>query len=381
MTTVKFQTPQKALLFSLVVLFFLALAVVMMFWQGERAVAYFWQDKALEKNLDLDTRLDYMLKAANLERRDDGFWRNLSQLFLAKAVEIGQQRPSSDQQKNRQALKRLRQMSQNAIAAARNGKDLDPQNAANWVNLGDVYRGLIPFGQGAADQAISAYNKALDLDPQNPSLHLQKARAKFAQAQRASTQVRALLSNKNQLSGKKRQAQVKQLNKQINKILTEAEEFAKKATELKPNYASAHLFLTNVYDAQGKTDQAIKRLSNVVILNPRNAGLYFQLGLLYYKKDDLDRAQASFEQAIAISKDYANARYFLGLVYSRQNKKDKAIKQFEKIAETNPDNKEVKTIIANLKAGKPPLEGIAPPASKPAKREQAPVGDRGTLQK
>ncbi len=61
-----------------------------------------------------------------------------------------------------------------------------------------------------------------------------------------------------------------------------------------------------------------------------------------------------------MNENYSNARYFLGLIYDKEGKENKAIEQFGKIEELNPDNEEVKKILANLKAGKPALEGITP---------------------
>jgi len=87
-----------------------------------------------------------------------------------------------------------------------------------------------------------------------------------------------------------------------------------------------------------------------VILNPQDAGLWFGLGLLHFKNNDTTKAEASFVQAIKLKEDYSNARYFLGLIYSSQGKNTEAISQFERVAELNPDNKEVKTTLEKLKS-------------------------------
>ncbi|MEK7090196.1 MAG: hypothetical protein AAB930_01275, partial [Patescibacteria group bacterium] len=68
---------------------------------------------------------------------------------------------------------------------------------------------------------------------------------------------------------------------------------------------------------------------------------------------------------------YSNARYFLGLIYDRKGDKPRALGEFGKIAELNPGNNEVKRIIGNLNAGRPALEGIAPPP--PEERTGPPV--------
>lgn len=372
MKKVKFDTPQKALLLSLVFLFFFAASVMLIFWGGQRATAAYWRSEAMGGDVELDKRAEYMYKAARIEGNDDDTWRQLSQVLLAQVAEIATQEPSENEQENQQELERLGQISQNAIFAARNAKDIDGEDPQNWRNLGDVFLNLIPYAQGSADQAVSAYDKALKLDPNNPSLHLRKAQAKNAQAQRLARQISQLenQAQQNRQVAQQAQEQIESLNEEIEKLLKEAEKFGKKAIEVKANYSSAHMFLSNIYDAQGKMDEAISSLSNVVLMNPQNAGLYFQLGLLHYKKDALAEAEGSFRQALSINSEYANARYFLGLTLARRDKNEEAISQFEKVAENNPENEEVEQIISNLKEDKKPLAGID---SQPSEREQAPV--------
>ena len=71
------------------------------------------------------------------------------------------------------------------------------------------------------------------------------------------------------------------------------------------------------------------------------------------------------------------------LIYDKKNDRQKALEQFERVAELNPDNEDVKKIVANLKAGKKALDGLEetgsaqgaqggqnPPA---VQREQEPV--------
>ncbi|PIR71468.1 MAG: hypothetical protein COU43_02535, partial [Candidatus Nealsonbacteria bacterium CG10_big_fil_rev_8_21_14_0_10_37_25] len=65
-------------------------------------------------------------------------------------------------------------------------------------------------------------------------------------------------------------------------------------------------------------------------------------------------------RAILLDPNYSNARYFLGLIYDREENKKEAILQFERIEQFNPENQEVKKILANLRAERPALEGIVP---------------------
>lgn len=113
-----------------------------------------------------------------------------------------------------------------------------------------------------------------------------------------------------------------------------------------------------VYQAQGKTAEAIEELERTRTLAPFDVGLAFQLGLVYYQNKDYGNAQARFEGAVGIDPNYANALYFLGLTYDKQGEKAQAIVSFERVAVLNPGNEEIQKILENLRTGKGALEGI-----------------------
>jgi hypothetical protein len=71
----------------------------------------------------------------------------------------------------------------------------------------------------------------------------------------------------------------------------------------------------------------------------------------------------------------------LGLIYDRKGDGPRAIQQFEEIEKFNPDNQEIKRILQNLRAGKPALEGIVPPAEPPERRKETPVKEEQQSQR
>ncbi|MFH1392815.1 MAG: tetratricopeptide repeat protein, partial [Patescibacteria group bacterium] len=160
-------------------------------------------------------------------------------------------------------------------------------------------------------------------------------------------------------------------------------------------YAPARFLLVQVYDQQGKLTDAVKRAEELVSLNVNDVGALFQLGFLYYKNNQFEQAKPAFERAIELSPNYSNARYFLGLIYDKNAQmsdsssakatedRNKAIEEFRKIAELNPDNAEIKQIVANLTAKKPALFGVTPPAPAPQNRAEAPIseGTKAPVQK
>jgi tetratricopeptide (TPR) repeat protein len=77
--------------------------------------------------------------------------------------------PSSLTEQDRQTIS---QAIQAAIAEAKAAATLNPQKAGNWENLAIIYRNIINVAQGADTWTISAYQRAIVLDPQNPVYRL-----------------------------------------------------------------------------------------------------------------------------------------------------------------------------------------------------------------
>lgn len=61
---------------------------------------------------------------------------------------------------------------QAAISEAKAAVSLNPQRATNWENLATIYRNIINLANGADTWTISAYERAIQADPQNPNYRL-----------------------------------------------------------------------------------------------------------------------------------------------------------------------------------------------------------------
>jgi tetratricopeptide (TPR) repeat protein len=220
---------------------------------------------------------------------------------------------------------------------------LNPSDPANWSVKGYVSLNLIPLYIGFDEEAIKAYEEAIKLEPTNPYYPTQEGIV--------------LVTSASQLKEDQKEDREKKL--------TDAEAKFKRAIELKSDYASAMYQLAGIYQAQGKTDEAISELKKAEIAAPFDIGLSFQLGLVYYGIGEYNDAQFEFEKAININPQYSNALYSLGLTYNKLNERDKAIEMMEKVLSLNSDNEEVKKVLNNLKNGRDALDGITPNASAP----------------
>ncbi|MBI2635251.1 MAG: hypothetical protein HYW79_01775 [Parcubacteria group bacterium] len=349
-----FTSPPKIFLFSLLIVGLMVGTVAGIYFEVNRYVAEIYFSKAVAASSAGNNA-----KTISDISRAIEFWPYDEKLFqsLAQATffELNSLLPRKDISQD-ELRGRFQNITSGAINAAKKAGELNSQNPFNPMLLGSIYENLIPYVSDASGFALSSYGTAVALDPKNPSNYLALARVEIAQDD---------------------------LPKAVFNL--------EKSISLKNDYAPARFLLVQIFDRQGKLPEAIKRAEELVILNNTDVGALFQLGFLYYKNSQFNESQQVFERTVQLSPNYSNARYFLGLIYDRESQmykpssaeatesRNKAIEEFRKIAELNPDNTEVKQIIANLTAKKAALFGIAPPP--PQQRTEAPVSEKAPLQK
>jgi len=326
----------RNLLINAIFIFSLFFSFSLIFLQGGKYLAEVNYLKGIKFSQagNLDLAISYLQKAINLNPSLDLYWRDLSQLFLAKANLISQDQKLTNEEK--------RNLVNSAIfegaRAINRAVAIFPQNVANWNVRGFFYQNLIGIEE-AAQEALKSYQMSIQLEPNSPYPYTEKGRVYILIAQD--------FAKKND-----QKSQQENLNFAISIL--------KKALELKSDYAPAHYLLAVAYDQLGEADLAISKLEEAKKFAPQDFGLAFQLGILYWRKNEIEKAKAEFERAINLNPDYSNAHYMLGLVLEKMGEKERAISEFEKVAKLNPENEEVKKILENLKKGLPPLEGIVP---------------------
>ncbi len=230
-----------------------------------------------------------------------------------------------------------------ALAHARQAVAQNPSNYENFMTLGRVYEAVTPLNiEGAYESAKAAYEQALAQNPRSPAILLTLARLEVAKKDNA-----------------------------------RARENIARALREKGNYTEAIFLLAQIEAAEGNIKAAISSVEAASIISPGDPSIFFQLGLLRFNDKDYRGAVGAFERSVALSPTYANAKYFLGLSYDKLSRPADAIAQFSDLQKTNPDNAEIKLILSNLKAGRPPFSNVAPPLDdKPEKRAKLPVKEK-----
>ncbi len=98
------------------------------------------------------------------------FRTNFSQTNLLIANNIASK--AKDNKLSEQNRQTITQAIQAAISEAKAAVSLNSQKASNWENLAVIYRNVINVAQGADLWTISAYQRAIVTDPQNPNYRL-----------------------------------------------------------------------------------------------------------------------------------------------------------------------------------------------------------------
>ncbi len=315
----------------------LILALVGFYFMSLNYIADVKYAKALGQT-ETQEALNYTVEAINWKGNDDRFYRLASQLVLSLlSKELNAKAVPDDTQKNN----RIQNYLSSVVALAQRATLIAPNEANNWVNLGNVYQNLTQLVDGVDALAETAYLKASELRPGDPAFHNRIGSMYLVKAD--------LLRQLGTQGG----ANAQEFNQQSGAALLKAEDAFKKAIEMSSNFGLAIYNLGSVYERQGKLNEAIKQLETIAPFNGNQPGLAFELGLLYYRANRKNDALAQLQRAVVLSPDYANARWYLALIYEERKKLDQAIEQLERILgiEVNKDNEIIIKKLEGLRAG------------------------------
>ncbi len=169
---------------------------------------------------------DTLLRAITTNPYRDTYRLAYSQTNFLLANSIASNQNLKDEDRNT-----VTQLIQRAIQEAKNAVALNPNKVANAENLGNIYRNLLNFAQGADSWTIAAYQQAIVLDPLNPSLRITLGSVYYT---------------------------LKNYDDAIRILQT--------ATDLKPDFANAHYNLSLAYSQKGDYPKAVTEMQTVTQL-------------------------------------------------------------------------------------------------------------------
>lgn len=315
--------------YAAVILFILiaSLSVVGGYLVVKKYVSVFTYHKGLydlAKTGDLAMATTVLERAQNLDHQDLYYQKN-SELYILRINELLQKTGLAEEE----VLANFKTLFDLAVSNAQKATEIGPENYVNWLALGKVYASVVPLNiEGAYEEAVKAFNKALELSPDNPVI---------------------LLNNLARLELVYGQPNV-------------AREYISRTLAIRPNYSPAILTLAEMESNDGQLDLAIRTMEDFYATYPEstNVDFLYQLGYLKYKNGNHSQAINTLEKVLELVPVHANARYFLGLSHDALGQTDLALENFKQIQATNPESADVAVIINNLESGRRALSGQLP---------------------
>ncbi len=108
------------------------------------------------------------------------------------------------------------------------------------------------------------------------------------------------------------------------------EEAYRRAIELNPSDADAHVEYALFLRGAGRMDEARREIESALVLDPLSPHVHLVAGWVSISADRLDDARSHLERALQLEPQFPSAMYFLGRVDERRNRFDSAIQWFEK---------------------------------------------------
>jgi tetratricopeptide (TPR) repeat protein len=219
-----------------------------------------------------------------------------------------------------------------------------PGSARAHYNLGAALAGV----PGHLPEAISEYEKALQIQPDYPGAHnnlgcilanipgrLPEAIGHFEAALRLAPGYGMARNNLGIFLYK-------------DGRISEAIAQFKEAVRIDPDDAGAHYNLGLALGKMGRMREAIFQLKEVVRINPDDAEAHSNLGIALDRAGQMPEALAQFEEAVRVGPDNAGAHKNLGIALGKVGRIPEAIAQCQEVLRINPDSADARAFLEKL---------------------------------
>ncbi|MDP2736692.1 MAG: tetratricopeptide repeat protein [bacterium] len=247
-----------------------------------------------------------LLAAVKLNPYRANYNINLAKFYLNRArLETAKAEDEKDNNFIQSNISKSIEAGKLAVAAA-------PNSVQAHETLAMVYRDVRPLTIGSETWSVQFFNSALALEPTNPILAAELAKAYL---------------NNNQTA--------------------KAEEYFIKALELKADYYEAKFGLAKAY-LKNKKDNLALNLLNELAVEVYDQEIFYELGRFYYNHGEIDKAIDRFKLVLSLSPRHSNSLYSLAVAYEAKGDTVEALKYYEKVLELNQGNQEVEKKIKDL---------------------------------
>ncbi len=219
-----------------------------------------------------------------------------------------------------------------AVSSYQRALDLNPSHAGAQLQIGRVLR-----QNGRHHEAAEHLRAALTIDPRNHDAllelgrclaarcHIDEAIDCFRQALRLEPNSTAALEAMGNVYLE-------------DHCYDDAETSFAMAVALEPRRAESHFQLARALDAQGRTAEAATSLEQAVALDPRAGGPLLRLALVRRAQGKLDAAAGLLRRAAAATPNDAGVFNSLGVVHRERGQSSDALQAFDRALQLSPDH-------------------------------------------
>lgn len=177
---------------------------------------------------------NYARSALEAAPKVDRYHSLFAEINLAVANALSRNNEGESQEKesvSEETRAKIAQLVQQAVEEGKATVNLNRFRSDNWAVLARIYRNIIPFAQGADQFSIATYNQAIALNPTDPTLRIELGGVYYSLGR-----------------------------------YDDAARVFELAVLAKPDHANARYNYAIALKEQGKIDQAIQQMKNVISL-------------------------------------------------------------------------------------------------------------------
>jgi len=303
-------------IFSFVAILILIGSIFLVYLEGTRYWGEVKYVKALQSTEFNDLR-NNLLQAIRLNPEQEIFWQALTQAYIIQTNNEMIRTDISDEEK----VQSVSNLVANSVATSKKVTELNPHNVVNWQVRGETYRDIIGWSKGSYEWATTSYEKAMTLEPNNPFHLVELGKVNYVQSQTLEGAEKQAYIDKaldyykqatdlkpdyaqafyqtaiiQEAQGQRGQAiatleGIKNMSTslidynplqdvglafQLGLLYYFSDDYTnaipefERAVSLSPGYSNARYFLGIIYDARGRTGDAIEQFEAIRELNPED---------------------------------------------------------------------------------------------------------------
>lgn len=323
-------SPKFALTLAFISLLIFASVIFLFIFFGKIFVADIFMEKAVRaSNANEEGSIANIKKAIELNGKEGRYFTKLGQEYM---VLVNSEVMKGEKERDVNKVKRYLDL---AAESGKKGKELMPNDVTATEALAQIYENSGLYLSGGFDLAEKEYQRALELEPNNPNFYVKLG------------QIKKEMANKKDKSDEKKRA------------IEEARDLFQKALEVRKNSDAAYYNLALAQEYLGQLDEAIDNMTKAVKLQNNNINYVYNLARLFQLRgtdDDNRVAENLFKQILNVNDKEINTHFNLGLLYEKMGKKDEAAGEYEKVLDLLPagsdtTKKQLEKMIDNIERG------------------------------